>query len=232
MLAKSHPVIPVAYDVVLKENEISVVFEGLDEVVYKAESSHTGNWVHSPKSIIGELSQSDYTLQLAESVRPLWSQAVSLMLKGVDKKKDEGVIEEIMPDKTYHSMHDKKDRRHSEKQSHGIIDADDEKTLLKVKMLETLTRIADLSERIDRVAKEKMSGMTSAQGMGIDVGSGIESPRGPTRLTSEESVPDWDMIERPTEDMEDEYPVAMMRRLKQKKAKQSPTYEAESDYEA
>ena len=232
LLAKSHPVIPVAYDVVLKENEISVVFEGLDEVVYKAESSHTGNWVHSPKSIIGELSQSDYTLQLAESVRPLWSQAVSLMLKGVDKKKDETVVEEIIPPKSYHSMHDKKDRRHSEKQSHGIIDADDEKTLLKVKMLKTLTRIADLSERMDRVAKEKMSGMTSAQGMGIDVGSAIESPRGPTRLTSEESVPDWDMIERPTEDMEDEYPIAMMRRLKQKKAKQSPTYEAESDYEA
>ena len=231
LLAKSHPVIPVVYDIVLKENEISVVFEGLDEVVYKAESSHTGNWVHSPKSIIGELSHSDYTLQLAESVRPLWSQAVSLMLKGVDKKKD-SVVEEIIPQPTYHSMHDKKNREHSEEQSHGIIDADDEKNLLKVKMLKTLSRIADFSDRIDALQKEKMSGGPGARGMGINVGSAIESPRGPTSLTSEESVPDWDMIERPTEDPEEEYPIAMMRRLKQKNAKQSPTYEAESDYEA
>ncbi|MAN60520.1 MAG: hypothetical protein CMI60_01105 [Parvibaculum sp.] len=220
LLAKSHPIIHIPYDITLKENQISIVFEGLDEVIYKSESSHTGNWAHSPRSVMGELSQSDYTLQLAESVRPLWNQAVSLMIKGVEPE---------------HSMNKPKDRKRSEKQSAGVIEAEDDENILKPNaktMLKTITRIADLTARLDNLRKEKMSGMTSAQGMGIDVGSGIESPRGPTRLTSEESLPDWDMIDRPTEDSEEEYDSVTQRRLKQKNAKQSPTYEAESDYEA
>tara|TARA_Y100001938_G_C8098450_1_gene439817 strand:+ start:813 stop:6293 length:5481 start_codon:yes stop_codon:yes gene_type:complete len=234
LLAKSHPIIHVPYDITLKEDQISIVFEGLDEVIYKSESSHTGNWAHSPKSVMGELSQSDYTLQLAESVRPLWNQAVSLMMKGVDKK-DDSIVEEIIPDKKYHTMHSKKDRRQSEKQSAGVIDANDEMNIMKPgmkTMLKTITRIANLTERLDRVAKEKMTGGAGRGGLGIDVGSAIESPRGPTRLTSEESVPDWDMIERPTEDPEEEYDSVTQRRLKQKRGEQSSAYEAESDYEA
>ena len=48
----------------------------------------------------------------------------------------------------------------------------------------------------------------AGRGLGIDVGGGVESPRGPTRLTAEQSLPDWDMKKRPTEDMEkpDDYP--------------------------
>ena len=222
LLAKSHPIIHVPYDITLKENQISIVFEGLDEVIYKSESSHTGNWAHSPQSVMGSLTQSDYSLQLAESVRPLWNQAVSLMMKGVDKK-EEGVVEEIIPEKNYHSMHSKKDRKHSEKNSAGIIDADDEMNIIKPsmkKMLKTITRIADITERIDTLQKEKMSGRVSAQGLGIDVGDGTESPRGPTSLTSEESLPDWDMIERPTEDSEEEYEHLRNKRKKRKKGKQ------------
>jgi len=233
LLAKSHPVIPVPYDITLKDDRISIVFDGLDEVVYKAESSHTGNWAHSPHSVMGELSQSDYTLQLAESVRPLWNQAVSLMLKGVDKK-DDTVVEEIIPDKTYHSMHSEKDRRHSEKQSAGIIDADDEMNIMKPSMktmLKTITRIADLTERLDSLQKEKMTGGASRGGLGIDVGSAIESPRGPTSLTSEESVPDWDMIERPTEDSEKEYEHVRNKRLERKKRKQHSDLDDEDEEE-
>ena len=220
LLAKSHPVIHVPYNITLKENQISINFEGLDEVIYKAESTHTGNWAHSPKSVMGELSQSDYTLQLAESVRPLWNQAVSLMIKGVEPE---------------HSMNKPKDRKRSEKESAGVIEAESDDNILKPNtkaMLKTITRIADLTERLDNLAKEKMSGGPGRGGLGIDVGSAIESPRGPTSLNSEESVPDWDMIERPTEDPEAEYDSVTQRRLKQKNAKQSPTYEAESDYEA
>jgi hypothetical protein len=77
-------------------------------------------------------------------------------------------------------------------------------------MAKTLLRIADL---VDRIEKEKMSGRTSAQGLGI-FGDGVESPRGPTRLTSEQSMPDWDMLERPTEDPEEEYPGAAEKRKK------------------
>ena len=76
-------------------------------------------------------------------------------------------------------------------------------------MLDMLSRITDLTERIK---KEKMTGRVSAQGLGIDVGAQIESPRGPTELRSEQSMPDWDMLERPTEDPESEYPQARKKR--------------------
>ena len=216
LLAKSHPVIHIPYDIVLKDDKISIVFDGLDEVIYKAESSHSGNWAHSPKSVMGDLSHSDYTLQLAESVRPLWTQAVSLMIKGVEPE---------------HSMNQPKDRKRSEKESAGVIEAESNDNILKPQMAKTLARIAELTERIDNLQKEKMTGGPGARGMGINVGSAIESPRGPTSLMTEQSVPDWDMIDRPTEDSEPEYASVTQRRLKQKKAKQSPTYEAESEDE-
>ena len=165
---------------------------------------------------MGDLSHSDYTLQLAESVRPLWTQAVSLMIKGVEVD---------------HTMNKPKDRKRSEKESAGIIEAESEDNILKPKMVKMLARIADLTERMDELQKEKMTGGPGARGMGINVGSAIESPRGPTSLMTEQSVPDWDMIERPTEDSEPEYASVTQRRLKQKKAKQSPTYEAESEDE-
>ena len=39
-------------------------------------------------------------------------------------------------------------------------------------------------------------------------------------MTSEESLPDWDMIERPTEDSEEEYEHLRNKRKKRKKGKQ------------
>ncbi len=76
-----------------------------------------------------------------------------------------------------------------------------------------------------------MSGRVGAQGFGIDVGDGTESPRGPTSLTSEESLPDWDMLERPTEDPEEEYPAARSKRLKQKNREESNVYEGDEENE-
>jgi hypothetical protein len=50
--------------------------------------------------------------------------------------------------------------------------------------------------------------MSGGRGLGIDVGDGTESPRGPTTLISEQSLPDWDMKRRPGTDPEkpDDYP--------------------------
>ena len=225
LLAKSHPLIAVSFQIEQKNGHVKVGFEGVDEVIYKLDSSHSGSWAHSPISVIGELSQSDYPVILAESVRPLWSQALSLMQKGIDiEDKESGEVE------TEHSMNDSKDRKRTEKESAGIIEAEDENNILKPKMetmVKTLARIADMIERVDTLEKE--GGWPGARGLGIDTGSGIESPRGPTSLTSEESLPDWDMIDRPTEDMEEEYPNVRNKRLKQKNAEQSDVYEATSE---
>lgn len=198
LLTKSHPIIPVEYSMKIEDERIILSFPELDDVIYKMEQHRAGRWVHSPVSSLGELMKSEYPTLLAESVRPLWSEAVALMVKGVKAR----------------SMTDPKHRERSEKESAGVIDADDDANILKPQkaeaMAKTLLRIADL---VDRIEKEKMSGRTSAQGLGI-FGDGVESPRGPTRLTSEQSMPDWDMLERPTEDPEEEYPGAAEKRKK------------------
>ena len=224
LLAKSDPVIPVPFDLTLGEEHLTVSLHKVDDVVFKMETGRYGTWVHSPKTALGEITKSDYALLLAESVRPLWSEAASLMMKGVEKKAD---IEE-----SARSMSKPKHRKHSEKESAGIIDADDEMNVLKPDEIEamtkTLSRIVDL---VDRVEKEKMSGRTSAQGYGIDMASGVESPRGPTSLMSEQSLPDWDMKERPEEDPEPEYPAARSKRKRIENEEQSTGYQAESQNE-
>jgi len=222
LLTKSHPVIPVHFSVDIEEDRLILTFPEVDTVVYKMETGTHGTWAHSPKSTIGELQGSEYPLLLAESVRPLWSPAASLMMKGVKPEKmEEG-----------RSMAEPKEREQAEEESAGVIEADDAETVLKPKKVEvmakTLLRIADI---VDRLEKEKMTGGPGARGMGIDVGSGIESPRGPTSLTSEQSIPDWDMLDRPTEDPEPEYPSARSKRLKEKNGAQSSAYEAESENE-
>jgi len=196
LLTKSHPIIPVEYSIEIEDERLILSFPELDNVIYKMEEHRAGRWVHSPQSSLGSLMKSDYPVILAESLRPLWSEAVALMIKGKVR-----------------SMSDPKNRERVEEESGGIIDADDEENIIKPEEIEvmtkTLIRIADL---VDRVEKEKMSGGPAARAYGIDMGSAIQSPRGPTRLTSEQSMPDWDMLERPTEDPEEEYPHAKKKR--------------------
>jgi len=50
--------------------------------------------------------------------------------------------------------------------------------------------------------------MTAGKGLGVDVGSDIDSPRGPTKLANEATLPDYDMKERPEQDPEkpEDYP--------------------------
>ena len=215
LLAKSHDLIHVPFDLSLRKQSVVVSLHGIDDVSYTLEKSSHGFWAHTPTSMLGELSDSTYAVELAQSLAPLWRPATSLMMKATGPTR---------------SMADPKHRRASAKESAGIIEEDDANAIIKPKreelMVKTLTRIVDLYERI---AKEKMSGRTSAQGLGIDVGSGIESPRGPTSLTSEQSMPDWDMRERPTEDPEEEYPMQRMMREKRKNREQSADYEAESE---
>ena len=220
LLTKSHPVLPVHFSVDIDDDKLVLTFPEVDTVIYKMDSNFHGTWAHSPRSSLGELQGSDYPVLLAESVKPLWNTAASLMLKGIKPEK----MEESR------SMSDPKHRKESEDESAGIIDADDEANVLKPKNIEdmakTIMRIANL---VDRVEKEKMTGGAGVRGLGIDVGSQIESPRGPTSLTSEQSLPDWDMIDRPTEDPEEEYPVARSKRLNRKNEEQSSAYEAESE---
>ena len=217
LLTKSHSVIPVQFSIDVTHNKLTVSIPQVDDVIYKMNRNAHGTWAHSPYSTLADLQKNEYPILLAESLRPIWNQAASLMLKGA-KVDIEGT----------RSMSNPKHRKQSEKESAGVIDDDDEMNILKPQMVKTLSRIANL---VDKVAKEKMSGRVGAQGFGIDVGDGTESPRGPTSLTSEESLPDWDMLERPTEDPEEEYPAARSKRLKQKNREESNVYEGDEENE-
>ena len=199
LLAKSHPIIPVKYDLSIVDDVLTVSFDGIDDVLYKMEKTRNGFWVHSPEGALSPLMNTDYPILLAESIRPLWHDTASIFIA----KKLERV----------RVMSNPEDREDAEEESAGIIEEDDDDNILKPerqkKMLDMLSRIADLTERIK---KEKMTGGPGARGLGIDVGAQIESPRGPTELRSEQDLPDWDMLERPTEDPESEYPQARKKR--------------------
>ena len=77
-------------------------------------------------------------------------------------------------------------------------------------------------------AMEKGFSNLAGRGFGYDVGDGTESPRGPTKLDSEESLPDWDMRKRPTEDMEKPEDYPGRRRKAKKNAAQSIDLEERS----
>ena len=71
---------------------------------------------------------------------------------------------------------------------------------------------------------EKSGGVSNmhGRGLGIDVGGNIDSPRGPTTLNAEQSLPDWDMKKRPKQDMEKPEDYPGRERKKRKNATQSP----------
>jgi hypothetical protein len=126
---------------------------------------------------MGDLTKTDYPVVLAESLMPFWSSVAPLMVKGVVSKK----VEVDMPKKPTEEQ--------MEEGSAGIIDDDDENRLLKPnqtkKALELITRA------LDKIAKERMT-WTGPKGLGIDVGTPQESPRGPTQLRHESTLPDFD----------------------------------------
>ena len=148
--------------------------------------------VSNPRSMLAELSNSQYPITLAKSLETYWRPAFYEMWKAEKEKR-------MLPEQ-------KPDDEKIEEESAGIIDADDESRIMKPKRKQMLKTLELIARALDVL--EKGHSNMAGRGLGIDVGAQIESPRGPTRLTSEESMPDWDMKERPTEDMEkpEKYP--------------------------
>ena len=153
----------------------------------------------NPVAAIGSITDSDYSLRLAKSLRPYWENAFQEMLK-----EETELPEDIEPDI---------DEEQIEEDSAGILKPKKDKNLImKPKELyKTVTLIERALERLEK-GHSNMAG----RGLGIDVGGHIESPRGPTSLTAEQSLPDWDMKKRPKQDMEkpEDYPG---RKVKEKK---------------
>ena len=213
LLAKSFPPVHLAHGIDIEDRAIVVTLPTESQVTYTLEKSSLGHWVHSPRTPLSDMGMDTYSIELSESLKPFWGEVASMMLKGKIERQKE-TESEVAPSEEQQEHH----RRKVESESAGIIKPGDKNILLKPKMkkaLEVLERALDVLE------KEQMFNTTGAKGLGIDLGGGTESPRGPTRLTSEMSLPDWDMKKRPEEDPEEEYPKARELRRRKKGSQSS-----------
>jgi hypothetical protein len=147
----------------------------------------------NPIAAIGSIAKSDYSLRLANSLEPYWRQGFKELLK---EELDRADWDE---NNANDGMTDERARR-IEHQSGGLLKPKKDKNLL-LKPKETLKALLTMERILDKLEKEHYP-MSGGRALGIDVGSDIASPRGPTSLTSEHAVPDWDMKERPEEDPE------------------------------
>lgn len=178
LMTKAFAPILVPHDIEISDSQIQIVLKGVDTVVYDMEKIGDVWCVHSPKSTMGDLTKTDYPVVLAESLMPFWSSVAPLMVKGLIKKEIESDVMPKLPSK-----------KRTETQSAGVLEENDENRLLKPnqtkKALEIISRV------LDRIAKERMT-WTGPKGLGIDVGTPQESPRGPTQLRNESTLPDFD----------------------------------------
>lgn len=204
LLTKSLEPLHFPHDVKIIDNNILVKMYH-DNVVYDLEKTQDGYWVNTPETVLSGISTNDYSIRLSESLKPFWAQVASMLLKG----KIERVAEEDqIPDDTEETM---------EEESAGLLRPGKDKNLLLKP--ETIKGLKLIEEALDILEKEQYYNTTGPKGLGIDVGSLTESPRGPTRLTTEETMPDYDMRVRPTEDAENPYKEATSRESENKGAK-------------
>lgn len=177
LLTKSFGPLLIPHDIDITENSIDIILSDIDVVKYEYEKLEDMWVIHSPKSTIGDITKTDYPVILSESLLPFWGAIAPLMIKGY-LKKEEKLDMPKLPSK-----------EKTEEQSAGIIDRDDEDLLIKP---ENKKKALEIIERaLDIISKEKMT-WTGPKGLGIDVGTPQESPRGPTKLTDEETLPDFD----------------------------------------
>ena len=147
----------------------------------------------NPIAAIGSISNSDYSLKLAKSLEPYWRQGFKELLKEeLDREDwDEDNADEGMTDERAHRI---------EGQSAGLLKPKKDKNIL-LKPEEALKALLIMEKALGEIEKGHFP-MSGGKGLGIDVGGAVESPRGPTSLTTEHAIPDWDMKERPEQDPE------------------------------
>ena len=161
--------------------------------------------VTNPIAAIGSLTDSDYSLRLAKSLQPYWESSFKEMLK-----EETEIPEDIEPEI---------DEERIEEESAGILKPKKDKSLI-MKPNELYKTIALIERALEKL--EKGHSNMHGRGLGIDVGGNIDSPRGPTTLNAEQSLPDWDMKKRPKQDMEKPVDYPGRERKKKKNALQSP----------
>jgi len=204
LLSKSLEPLHLPHDVKIIDDSILVKMYH-DNVIYNLKKTQDGYWASTPKTALSDISTNDYSIRLSESLRPFWTQVASMLLKGKIERVEE---EDQIPDDTEETM---------EEESAGLLKPGKDKNILLKP--ETMKGLKLIEEALDILEKEQYYNRTGPKGLGIDVGSLTESPRGPTKLTTEETMPDYDMRVRPTEDAEKPYKEATSRESENKGTK-------------
>ena len=187
LMTKSFAPILIPHDLEYNDGVLQVILKDVDTVSYQVSRIEDHWYLHNPSAALGDLTKSNYSLTLAESLHPYWHPLAPLMLEG-HLVKSNVMDEEEIPT-----------REQQEDESAGILEEKDDNRLLKPstkKALEVISRALDL------LAKEKLT-WTGPRGLGIDMATPVESPSGPTKLTEESNLPDYDGKKRPEEQERD-----------------------------
>ena len=170
------------------DRHIRVSFEAGD-VLYKATTRGQYWTVHTP------VADNDYLIRLSESQRPFWSPVAGVMLKG-----DFDIAEREDKAEVHESKNDGKPLIPPKKiEGTGTWDKEKKKVMKKG---------AELLERLLAKSGVGQVGMSASgpKGLGIDYGTPIQSPTGPTNPDDAKTMPDYDVrdIERDRKDEEEE----------------------------
>ena len=187
LMTKSFAPILIPHDLEYNDGVLQVILKGVDTVSYQVSRIEDNWYLHNPSAALGDLTKSNYSLTLAESLHPYWHSVAPLILEG-HLVKSSVMDEEEIPT-----------REQQEDESAGILEEKDNNRLLKPSTKKALEVI---SRALDQLAKEKLT-WTGPKGLGIDMATPIESPSGPTRLTEESNLPDYDGKKRPDEEERD-----------------------------
>lgn len=184
LLTKSYAPIQWPHGVTIRGDQVAVTLPALnDEVLYKIDEWPEGWLIHSPQALMGDMSDNSYSIRLSESVRPFWSPVAAALLKGLE----------------YEDTEKKEEVHESSEEAEPLIEP---KKIKDTFHKPTVTKALEVALRALEVISKERTTWTGARGMGMDYGTPGSSPRGPTDLVSESTIPDWDMRERPMTDPE------------------------------
>ena len=119
LMTKSLNPIIIPHDIEYNDGVIQVILKNIDTVSYQVSRIEDQWYLHSPSAALGDLTKSNYSLTLAESLHPYWHTLAPLMLEG-HLIKSKVIDEEEIPN-----------REQEEEESAGILDENDDNRLLK-----------------------------------------------------------------------------------------------------
>jgi len=139
-------------------------------VLYKATQTQAGWSVHTPRSDNG------YLIRLSESQRPFWSPIVGILLKANMEIEEKAEV------------HESEDDAEPLIEPKKVKGTDWKKKAVMVKGLEVAMRLLAKSG-VGAVGASN----SGTKGLGIDYATPIESPSGPTNITDNKTMPDYDV---------------------------------------